>query len=418
MRPPRRVPRRDDARGRVLRGRTEALSGRATRSPSRAPSGLAFTHHLGYGGGQLYLSELLEKMAAGRDFPCTVVAPFDGPLRRILEGSGLSIHITSGYPLGSPDEYEGKVAELVAYTRMCGATHILVNSLPSFIGADVGMRLGLPVVWAIHESFPLPLFWMAGYPEDLPHPYIRVRAQQALQAASALVFEAEATRELFSSLVGKDRSRVVPYGIDNAAIDRYRDRVTKQAARRRLGLSGGSRVVLCMGTIEPRKCQTLLVEAFARTAPSLQQPVVLALVGDLMTPYSRALKEFVAWSGLKDRVLVEPVVTDTNVWYRASDALISAADVESMPRSLLEAMAFGLPVAASAVFGVPELITHGETGLVFETRCRSALEVALTQLLTMPATDLLAMGERGRALVRERHDSSQYASVYRSMIGL
>lgn len=413
----RRVCDEDGARGTALRTRSGVLS----REPTSGRAGvglLAVTHHLGLGGGQLYLAELLEKMRAGQDFPCTVVAPADGPLRRRMERQGIKVHITAGYPIDGVDEYEGKVAELAALARQGTFTHVLVNTMGAFIGADLGVRLGLPVIWAVHESLTLPMFWAAAYPENLPHPYVRERGEVALRAAHTVVFEAEATRRLLDPWVADGRSMVVPYGVDNCRITRYCERVSRTAARRSLNVPEEETLLLCLGTIEPRKAQILIANAFARSTGASERPTVLALVGDQDTSYSQALKQFIAWRGTTDRILVEPVAKSPYRWYRASDVLVSAADLESMPRSMLEAMSFGLPIAATDVFGVGELLTDGETGLLAEAGCLSGLDALLSRVARTPIDELQEIGDRGRALVRSQYDSSGYAQVYRGLLGL
>ena len=68
---------------------------------------------------------------------------------------------------------------------------------------------------------------------------------------------------------------------------------------------------------------------------------------------------------LGPRLRLEPIAQDPYRWYHAADALMLASDIESMPRSLLEAMAFGLPVVAASAWGVPELVTDGVNGFLF-----------------------------------------------------
>lgn len=405
------------AHGKLLRLPTSPAPVRTYHRPRRLRL-LVITHHLGFGGGQLYLSELLEKLSAGQAFPCTVVAPADGPLRRRLERLGIRVHITTGYPSASVEEYEGKVAELMALAVTHHFSHVLVNTLGSFIGADVGHRLRLPVLWAVHESYPLPQFWAAAYPENFVHPYVRARGEEALGAAQKVIFEAAATRRLFERWVPESSSLVVPYGIDNQRIAMYCRRVTRAAARRGLNLPDDARVLLCLGTIEPRKGQVALAEAFARSAGKTSRPNLLALVGDLDTQYSRELKRFVGWRGISNQVLVAPVTRLPSRWYRASDILVSVADIESMPRSMLEAMSFGLPVGAADVFGVGELVTDGQTGFLTQASRMSAYQAMLSRAITAPAMELDEMGQKARALVWQSHDSSNYAEAYLGLLDL
>jgi glycosyltransferase involved in cell wall biosynthesis len=144
----------------------------------------------------------------------------------------------------------------------------------------------------------------------------------------------------------------------------------------------------------------------------------MVLVGDQDTPYSRALKEFIAWRGIGDRILVEAVAERPYRWYRASDVLVSAADLESMPRSMLEAMSFGLPIADTNVFGVGELLRDGDTGLLGGAGYLSGVDALLSRVAKMPSNELREMGERGRAVVHSQYDSTSYAEVYRGLLGL
>ncbi len=84
-------------------------------------------------------------------------------------------------------------------------------------------------------------------------------------------------------------------------------------------------------------------------------------------------------TGLGGRIRLAPMTDDLTPWYRAADVLVSVSDVESMPRSAIQAMACGTPVLAAAVYGVSELVEDGFTGWIFEacivTRWRRASSV-------------------------------------------
>src|SRR4051812_22952259 len=142
----------------------EPLSGRPLRP-------LAFSHVLTHGGASLYLLELLRRLSRDHGFECELVALTDGPLRELFEASGIPVHLTDGFPVTSLERYEGNVAELVAWAAAGQFDVTLVNTLGSFAGGSVAARLGIPAVWAVHESFPLPLFWHAAYQAGALHPY-------------------------------------------------------------------------------------------------------------------------------------------------------------------------------------------------------------------------------------------------------
>ena len=369
---------------------------------------LVVTHDLGYGGGQLWLYELLRRSRAGTAFECTVVAFRSGALAAALEDQGVEVHVTSPLPVDDDVAYEGRLAELAAWLSHRRFTASLVNTFRSFPGADLAARLGVPVVWAVHESWTESLIWSFDHPGVRVAPSVRAKAARALSNAGAVVFESEATRALYESRA-PGRTVVVPYGVDTAALDAFAVGTSRDEARRRLGLASDRRVVLVMGTIEPRKAQTLLTEAFSLVADA-HPDVVLCLVGDLHTPYSTALATFVERSGLTDRVRMEGVTPDANTWYRAADLLACGSDVESMPRSVLDAMCLGVPVVATGVFGLVELLEDTTTGLLYEPNDLTSAVGALDRALSMAPDELAAVGARGQALVRDRYDAAGYTA--------
>jgi glycosyltransferase involved in cell wall biosynthesis len=82
-------------------------------------------------------------------------------------------------------------------------------------------------------------------------------------------------------------------------------------------------------------------------------------------------------------------------------------------------MAFEVPVLATEVFGLPELINDGETGYLCRPCDLGALTLALERVLSEPAEKRRRVARNGAALVRRRHDSRGYADVYlRLMRGL
>ena len=197
-----------------------------------------------------------------------------------------------------------------------------------------------------------------------------------------------------------------PYGMELEAIDRYRDEVDPAAARERLGLPQDATVVLCLGTLEPRKGQAVLAQAFGAIA-SRHPDAILAIVGDLGGEYSTGLHAYLDRAGLGDQVRVEPLATDPYAWHVAADVFALASDIESSPIVVLEAMAFGTPVVATAVFGVPELIEDGTHGYLCEASDIDSLGTALERALDDPARD--EVGRAGERRVRERHDPDRYA---------
>jgi D-inositol-3-phosphate glycosyltransferase len=376
---------------------------------------LVVTHQLDLGGGQLYLAELLRRLLVELDISCLVVAARDGPLRAELEDLGATVHVCGEYPVASPRRYEATLLELAAMARAHCCNVAVVNTMGAFVGADLARRLPIPAVWAIHESFALGQYWLAAYGPSGIHPYVKAQAVEALDNTAVVVFEAGATQREYEPYADGRRLITVPYGITVADVDRYRAGVDRDALRRAAAIPDDATLLLCMGTYEPRKAQGTLAVAFAEVADEFPD-AMLAFVGDVGGPYAQAVHDVVDRLELGDRIRLKPVVPDTYAWYLMADALVSASDVESLPRSVLEAMAFEVPVLAASVFGLPELIEDGVNGLLCAPRDIDALVEGLRRLLIMTPERRESLGTAGAKRVRERHDASIYAGVYRTLL--
>ncbi len=291
----------------------------------------------------------------------------------------------------------------------------IVNTMGAAIGADLALRLGIPAAWAIHESYELAEYWVAAYGPGGIDAYVKERATAALRGVAALVFEAEATRREYLAHGDAQRLITVPYGIAIAEVDAYRESANVDQLRRDAGIPADTRVLLCMGTVEPRKAQAALVTCFAEVLDEFPD-ALLVLVGDTGSAYAEGVHELVRRYELGGRVRVLPVVEDIYRWYALSDVLVSASDVESLPRSVLEAMAFRLPVLAASVFGLPELIEDGVTGMLYAPRDLDALVGALRRVLSASPEELDRQVDAAESLVRSRYDASGYAAVYRKLV--
>jgi D-inositol-3-phosphate glycosyltransferase len=385
----------------------DELAPPAARTPKPDRGGgrqvLVCTHQLNLGGAQLYLLDLLRQLVEEGSIRPTVVSALDGILREQLEELGIPVHISSLVPLDDLSSHIGRVEELTAWMDGRDFEAVFVNTATAFAfpGAEAAADLGIPAVWAIHESFPPAVLW-----SNL-HPQIRRRAESALDEAALAIFEADATRRLFEPPLREGRGVVLPYGLDFGPIDAARAAFDRAAARREAGIPEDAEVILCVGTIEPRKAQLPLAQAFGSIAAAHPR-ARLVFVGARDDQDSEALADFVAASGLGDRVELVPVTPDVHPWYQLADLLVCASDIESLPRTVLEAMAFETPVLATNVFGLPELIDDGETGWLCEPRDMPALAAALDRALNSSPEERRRIGRASRELVVSRHDLETY----------
>ena len=376
---------------------------------------LIFTHHLGWGGAQLWLHELLKQSRAGINYHATVIAPRTGPLKVDLENMGIEVHLSGDIPLDDISLYQDRLDELCAWIMRRDFDVILLNTFLAFPGATIAERMNLPYVWAIHESWPPHLIWLAGFPADSVAFDIKAITTRALGSARRVVFEAESTRNEYLSVIPSESAIVVRYGVDTASINSYCLAVSKAEARRNAGLGEDSFVVLMLGTIEPRKAQSLVIQAVASII-GLYGHLRLVLVGASDSPHVVAVRSLIDALQLDDVVLLIEVTGEIYQWYRVADLFVCASDVESLPRSVLEAMCFSLPVLSTDVFGLGELIVDSVNGFLYRPNSVKEVVNGLKRVLSLDSSKLVEVGESAKALVQTRYDSKEYASVMVSLL--
>jgi D-inositol-3-phosphate glycosyltransferase len=373
---------------------------------------LVFTHQLNAGGAQTFLVQLVSGLLHLDAVEPVVVSALNGPLREDFERLGVEVRSGIGSPIDDLDSHLDRVEELTAWAASRGGFDaVLVNTASPLAtpGAEVAGRLGIPAIWAIHESFAPAVLWA-----DCD-PGVRALSEGALANAAFAVFEAEATQRLFEPSVGAERCLTLPYGLDIEPIDAERAGFDRASARADADVPAEAEVLLCVGTIEPRKAQVSLAQAFTRVA-ARHPRAHLVFLGSRDDTDSQLLAD---WSGslaAADRIRLVPVTPDVGDWYGLSDLLVCASDVESLPRTVLEAMAWELPVLATSVFGLPELIADGETGWLCPERDVEALAAALDRVLGIPTAERAGVGRAGRVRVEQRHALDRYCEQIVSLL--
>ena len=179
----------------------------------------------------------------------------------------------------------------------------------------------------------------------------------------------------------------------------------------------GPRVLVHVSNFRPLKRVQDVVRVFARVRAA--RPATLLLVGD--GPDAERTRALAATLRVADdvRFLGERIdLTDT---LRHSDVFLLPSETESFGLAALEAMACGVPVVASAVGGLPEVITEGETGFLTALGDVDAMAAQVRRLLDdEPLRAKMSRAARQRAVTvfQVAPAVESYAAVYRRVLGL
>ena len=206
----------------------------------------------------------------------------------------------------------------------------------------------------------------------LPRRWIRWAVERA--AGVVAVSEALAARLIDLGIAAR-RIRVLPNGVD-LELFAPRDR---EAARREVGLDARGTIVLSVGWLVPRKGHDLALRAVA-----MLPEATLVIAGE--GPEAPALQRLAACLGIGERVRFLGALPQERLAmvYNAADVLVLASSREGFPNVLLEALACGTPVVATAVWGTPEIVAAPAAGRLVEERSPEALCAAIRDLLADP----------------------------------
>jgi sugar transferase (PEP-CTERM/EpsH1 system associated) len=178
--------------------------------------------------------------------------------------------------------------------------------------------------------------------------------------------------------------------------------------RRSLGVALDAPLIGTVGRLTEIKQQDVLLRAFAKVR--LYTPDAhLVLVGD--GPMREELRQLAVRLGVDECVHFAGYQPDAGPFYQAMDIFALTSRSEGMPQAVLEASVTGLPVVASAVGGLPELIDNGLSGMLFPPGDDAVLAQVLRKLITNPEEGR-RMGAAARARVESAFHVGRMAAEY------
>ena len=291
----------------------------------------------------------------------------------------------------------GHCAELIA-VKDCAiasraeAAGIRVHAIP-----DAGRRIGaawrlcallrkkrFDIVYA-NEAHALTAAWLARSHRRVPIVAARRVAFRLSRGTLALARYLAATRIVAISRAV--RNELLAAGLDANCIEIVPDGVqipaaimpeARENARKRWGFGPDDTVIECVGALTQEKGHALLIDAFAKLRRDVANcRLLLAGEGRLRARLEQQARE----AGLGSAIVFPGFVPDVESIYAAGDLFVFPSLSEGAGSSLIQAMAYGLPVLALARGGVAEIIEDGRTGVLVQEASAAALASAAVRIL-------------------------------------
>ena len=317
-------------------------------------------------------------------------------LTRRLDGLGVTQVVITTRPPGAPAEHVvGRRARVVRVGlpvptfrqmwavpalreawRLAGSVDLVHAHLAEDIAivplALAAARRGLPLVVTVHTSLSHTLRVTDARAVALKALGAPLERWGEHRADAVVALTPRSARLLEGGGVRPDRLHVIPSGVDVGLFDGPHDDPFPHLSRPRVAF---------VGRLAPQKGVIGLVRAAARLrAPNVQ----IVLVGD--GPDRQRLEREIHALGLADRVQVTGFVAHDRIPAVLAhvDVLVMPSVYEELGSALVEAMHAGVPIVATRVGGIPDVIEHGETGILVPPGDPGALASAIDDLLDDP----------------------------------
>ncbi len=302
------------------------------------------------------------------------------------------------------------VASISRVIRTNDIDLVHVDSLHNFVPALAARLTGRPLVWL--------------YNDYLPGPVRRALLSLASALASTFLVQGENLKQLHTAGRPKlrDKTVVLYSGVDarRFAPDEH-GAEQRRRVREELGLPAECTLVGTIRAIHRLKGYTYFLEAAAQIKSRISSAKFLIVGSRLDTDpgYWDHLQQLTEQLGLTQDVVFTGFREDIPAILSALDVFVLASIEESCPVALLEAIAMKVPVVATDVGAVSELVLDGRTGFVVPLRDGGAIAKAALTLLEMPREQLRAMVEAGRERVETTFDidaiALQQRRIYESL---
>ena len=357
-------------------------------SPARV---LYLAHAFNVGGAEEMVLNLVRRLP-NRFAPSVCAIHHAGPIGEEIRAAGIPFAVLGLNP-GTRRPFD--LVSLRGYLRdtrpQIVHTFLLTASL---YGRFAAMLAGVPIIIGTEVNI---------YEHKRPH---HIAAERLLmKGTDTVVASAESVREFYIGQVKADPARVevIYNAVDWLQLEKS---VARDAMRDAIGVPRDAHAITIIARLTEQKAHTVLFDALQQTSALAAAHLVVVGDGELRDPLVRRA----ATLGIADRVHFLGARRDLGNILGATDVFVMPSLWEGLPLSMVLAMGDALPVVATRVAGIPEVVRDEETGLLVAPGDSAGLGAALGRLAG-DASLRERLGHAARAFVRPRFGADGYVTA-------
>lgn len=336
--------------------------------------------------GAAYFSYRLATILAARNHEVSVICPSQGLRKQDVMREGVRVLGLQSFPLYflypgmrfSPPLLAKRSIRKFLRKNRPDVIHVQNHFLVVNAVFEVAEELGIPIMGTNHMM-----------PDNIAHhlrlpPKAEFQVERYIWARYVQIYKhldfvtaptATAAKLSMRPGLGKD---VIPIscGID---LDRFHPRNNGRELEKRFNIPDRL-ILLAVGRLDEEKRVEVIIRAMPEIAARVDAHLVVVGKGKLL----RGTQALVEKLGINDRVTFTGFIADEELpnFYDAADLFVMPGIAELQSIATMEAMASGLPVVAADAMALPELVHHGENGLLFPADDSQALAAAAIQILS------------------------------------
>lgn len=338
---------------------------------------LLITHNLNYEGAPLMQLKIGMHLM-GKGYKFTVLSREDGPLHEIYKRNGIEVIIEDFSYLRNycnKNTYTNFINILSTKLENKKIDLIYTNTIETFWGVKIAEVLNIPVVWGIHESVDFKTYFTYFNSEMIEE------SIEKFKSATKVAFVSDATSKMYHSL-NTHNFITIKNGIELNNVEKYKEKNDKQNLRIKMGIDINKKVISIFGAVCFRKGQKVFLESAKTIVESYpNENLLFQIVGAKESSYLNEIIDYIKENKLDKYVNIVYTCADIYQYYVVSDFFVCASYEESSPQVILEAMAFGLPIVSTNVFGIPELVRDKREALLTEPGDSNSIAKLLITLL-------------------------------------